>query len=43
MAGWFEETHHFCQRCNNKVATLPESGPVVVYRPQAVVPSMRAQ
>ncbi|KAL2193034.1 hypothetical protein P885DRAFT_81627 [Corynascus similis CBS 632.67] len=39
MAGWFEETTYFCSHCNNKVALRPDSGPIVVYAPTAVVPS----
>jgi hypothetical protein len=43
MAGWFVEIRYFCSKCNNKVAMRPESGPIVVYSPVAVVPSKYAR
>ncbi|KAH6640118.1 hypothetical protein F5144DRAFT_504171 [Chaetomium tenue] len=42
MAHWFEETNYFCSKCHNKVATRPESGPIVVHGPVAAVPSKHA-
>ncbi|KAL2018444.1 hypothetical protein VTK56DRAFT_863 [Thermocarpiscus australiensis] len=43
VAGWFEETNYFCAECHNKVAKKPDGGAIVVYGPQAVVPSKYAQ
>ena len=42
LAHWFEETNYFCSQCNKKVAKRSDSGVMVVYGPEAVVPSKYA-
>ncbi len=42
LAHWFEETTYVCSQCHKKVAKRPESGPIIVYGPEAVVPSKYA-
>jgi hypothetical protein len=45
MAGWAQNTSHFCTSCRNKVAFMPHDGPMqaVGPRPQAQVVSQYAQ
>ncbi len=42
LTHWFEETNYFCSQCNKKVAKRSDSGVMVVYGPEAVVPSKYA-
>lgn len=45
MAGWAQNTSHFCTSCRNKVAFMPHDGPMQALgpKPQTQVVSQYAQ